>query len=228
MSSDDARDLPGLSFLDTVVRLPLLTLPVRTTLVELEGVRLLVSPGSKATDEQLRGLGPITDVVAPSLLHTAGVPRAARVFPEARVWGPKGAAKKHPEVRWTGTLGEDAWQFDDELALFPIDGAPRAREFVLLHRRSRTLLVMDLAFNLVDARGPGARLLLSLAGTWRRFAVSRLFLSLVKDRAAFDQSLARILEADFDHLAPAHGAIVRGGARERLAAALRERGFAVG
>jgi len=213
-----------LSFTEVSIALPGMRLPVRTTTAQLGTDRIVLSPASVLSDAQLQALGPVTDLVAPSLLHTAGMAKAAAAFPNARLWGPPGAAEKHPGLRSSGTLGETPWPHA-ELVPLALDGMPRVREFVFLHVPTRTLIASDLVFNLVDASGLGARIVLGMAGTWRRFAVSRLFLHYVKDRAALRRSLAPILQADFDRVVPGHGAVVEPGGKERLRAAFRERGL---
>lgn len=85
-------------------------------------------------------------------------------------------------------------------------------------------MVTDLVFNITDASGLGPRLILSIFGTWRRLGVSRLFMKSVKDRAAFDASIARIVALGFEHLVPSHGHEVLSEGRPRLVEALRERG----
>lgn len=215
--------MQNLSFVEATVSMPLLPLPVRCCVVELEGGRVLLSPSSALTDEQLRSCGDVTDIVAPNLLHTAGMKRAAAVFPRARLWGPEGCEQKQPTLAWTGRLGIDPWPWEEQLPFVALRGQPEFNEVVFLHRASRSLLVTDLVFNLVDAAGAGAWLILQLFGTWRRFGVSRLFLRGVKDRAAFRASMDEVLALDFDHVVPSHGAIAEGNGKERLRAALVER-----
>ena len=218
--------LPGLTLVDTVVKLPGMALPVSSPLVTAGEARILVSPGSQSSDEQLRSMGSVTDIVAPSRHHTAGMAKAAAAFPTARLWGPVGVAKALPALAWSGFLGETAWPHEDALRIFPLHGMPGVREFLFLHASSRALLVTDLAFNMVDAEGLGARIALGLFGTWRRFAVSRIFLAQVKDRDALRRSLEPVLAADFAHVLPSHGAPVLNDGKERLRAALVERGLA--
>jgi hypothetical protein len=220
---EDAVPSTNLTYLDTVKKMPLMHLPVRTVVVPLRDARVLFSPGSVLTSEQLRSAGAVTDIVAPSLLHTAGMAPAAAAFPNARLWGPAGAAQKHPELKWHGTLGTDAWPYEDELALVPLGGMSKVHEHLALHRASRTLLATDLVFNIEQPAGLGSWLILKLFGTYRRFGVSRLFLKFVDDKAAFRASLAQIVALDFDRLVPSHGAIVETGAKARLTEALRER-----
>lgn len=52
-----------ISYLDSVVRMPMMTLPVRTPIVHLAGADILISPGSQLTPAQLASAGRITDLV---------------------------------------------------------------------------------------------------------------------------------------------------------------------
>lgn len=213
----------GLSFLESTKSMPLLQLPVRTTVVQLKTARVMISPGSMLTESQLRGAGEVTDIVAPSLIHTAGMARAAAAFPNARLWGVAGAAAKHPELKWHGVLGVDSWPFDAELKALPLAGMPKLNETVFVHTESRTLIVTDLVFNIEEPKGAGAWIILNIFGTWKRLAVSRLFLKYVTDDAAFRASIKALITHDFDRLAPSHGAVVERGAKDKIIAALRER-----
>lgn len=213
------------SFVEGTLRMPLLPLPLRTTLVSVPGGRILLSPGSTLSEAELRGFEEVSDIVATSLLHTDGVPAAAKMYPSARLWGPRGIATKRPELTWTSILGRDPWPYDNELAVFPIEGMPKAAESVFFHRSTKTLFVSDLAFNIDDAHGLGPWLILTLFGTYRRFGVSRLFTGMVKDRSAFEASIAPVLALDIERIVPAHGSAIEHGGRAALVSALAERGY---
>ncbi|QRK09688.1 hypothetical protein JQX13_06045 [Archangium violaceum] len=189
--------------------------------------RVLLSPASTLTQEALLRAGPVTDIVAPNLFHTGGIQAASAAHPQARVWGPPGCREKQPGVTWHGLLGKDPWPHEGELPVFQVEGMPGFHEHVFLHKASRSLLVSDLVFNVVDARGLGAWLIFSLFGTYRRLGVSRLFLRYAKDRPAFESSLKKITALEFDHLLPGHGAVVMNDGRAALIGALRERGVRV-
>ena len=204
-------NLDGLSFFDTSIKMPLMSLPVRTTLVRLRDARVLISPGSRLTDEVYAKIGPVTDLVANNGFHTAGMEKARAHYPQARTWG--------LETR------DSDWPYADELSMIRLAGMPKIQEAVFVHRASRTLIVADLCFNLLSAKGFGPRLILGLFGTYQRFGVSRFWLSGVKDRPAFADSLRRLLSEDFDNIVMGHGDIIYGGGRERLRAAFAERGF---
>jgi hypothetical protein len=214
-----------LRFIEVALQMPLMKLPVRTSLIELERARVLLSPASTLTEAQLRDAGEVTDIIAPNLLHAGGMKNAAAAHPRARLWGPVGIKEKLPALSWHGILGVDAWPYDEELRHVALGGMPGFNESVFLHQRSRVLLVSDLLFNIEEPRGIGAWLILHLFGTYRRVGVNRLFLREVKDRAAFQDSIQRIAALDFSHVAPAHGGVVSERAKEKLLAALRERGY---
>jgi hypothetical protein len=217
--------MAGLTYLDSVKQMPLLPLPVRAVVVSLGQARILISPGTKLTPEQLTSAGEITDIVAPSLLHAAGVPAAAKLFPRATLWGPRGLHKRFPGLTWK-VLGQDAWPYQAELALFPLAGIEKIRESVFVHRDSGTLIVADLVFNLLAARGLGARLILGLFGTWKKLGISKFFLRFQSDAAAFRASLAELTRADFDRIVPSHGEVVESGGKAALVGAMKERGLA--
>jgi hypothetical protein len=216
-----------LRFIDVELQMPLMKLPVRTSVIELERARVLWSPASTLTEAQLRDAGEVTDIIAPNLLHGGGMKAAAAAHPRARLWGPAGIKEKFPELSWHGLLGVDPWPYDDELRHVALRGMPDFNESVFLHQRSKVLLVSDLVFNIEEAqsRGIGPWLILHLFGTYRRLAVSRLFLRYVKDRAAFQESIERLAALDFSHVAPAHGRVVSEGGKQKLLAALHERGY---
>ncbi|OJT25717.1 hypothetical protein BO221_07620 [Archangium sp. Cb G35] len=216
-----------LKFIEAELQMPLMKLPVRTSLIELERARVLWSPASTLTEAQLRDAGEVTDIIAPNLLHGGGMKAAAAAHPRARLWGPVGIKEKFPELSWHGILGADPWPYDDELRHVAVGGMPDFNESVFLHHRSRVLLVSDLVFNIDESqsRGIGPWLILHLFGTYRRLGVSRLFLKHVKDRAAFQESIERIAALDFSHVAPAHGRVVSEEGKQKLLAALRERGY---
>ncbi len=217
--------LPGLTFLDSAVQMPAVLLPVRSVVVSLEQGRVLHSPGSRLTAQQLRDAGAVTDIVASGLLHLGGMEAAAAAHPNARLWGPPGCKEKLPNLAWHGVLGADPWPYERELAHVALEGIPSLCESVFLHTASKALLVTDLVFNIENPKGFGAWLIFSIFGTHGRFGVSRLFLRQVKDRAAFERSLAQVKALDFDHIVPSHGSVYSGEAKAKLLEALKERGY---
>ena len=80
---------------------------------------------------------------------------------------------------------------------------PKFREWVLFHEPTGTLLTTDLVFNRPKGTGLSPIFFL-LFGTASRFAVSRLFKTMIKDRAEFVASCSKI--AQLPNRASDHGA----------------------
>ncbi len=215
--------IKNITFLECEKKMPLMKLPVRSSLVQLRNASVLFSPGSKLTTEQLKSLGNVTDIVGPNLLHLAGVPLAIRTFPQAKLWGPKGAHEKRPEINWPAVTSEEIWPFQSELPMVSLAGVSRLNEMVFIHRESKSLIVSDLVFNLVDASGLGARIILGLFGTYRKFGISKLFVKSINDKIAFKRSIDQLMTYDFDNIIMGHGHIVEGNGKALLQKALTER-----
>ncbi len=209
--------------LSSEVKIPLMDLPVRTTFVKCSAAGILISPGSSLDIDKLNGLSGVTDIVAPNLFHCAGIMRSLTVFPQATVWGPVGAKKLKPDIPWSKELSLGAWPYQDELSMVILSGIPSLNEAIFYHSESRSLILTDLCFNLSNPSGFGAWLILNLAGTYKKCAVSRLFLREVKDRTSFKNSIVEFLKYDFDNVILAHGDNLIGNGKARLVEALRER-----
>lgn len=215
--------MENITLLDSEIKMPLLHLPVRSPTVQLQNARILISPGSKLSQDQLKGLQNVTDIVAPNQLHSAGVPQALALFPQARVWGAPELRKLKPEIKWTHTLTKYQWLYQDELPAIPLNGMPKLNEMVFVHRSSRSLIVCDLCFNLLGLKGIGPWLVLHLFGTYNRFGVSRYFVQLIEDKWALKKSLEELLTYDFDRIIVGHGDLVLEDGKNKLIMALRER-----
>ncbi len=213
----------GFTGIDGELKMPGMSLPVRALIVPAMEGKVLFSP-DPGTD--WRGVSGITDIVAPNLFHHLGVAEAAKAFPAARVWAPDGMRQKVPSVHWSHTLHLDPWPHK-EIVPIRLRGMPKVQESVFYVPAAKTLLVTDLGFHLVGRKGIGAWLVLHLFGTWNKFGISRFFLSFVKDKGEFTESLKEIFLLDFENLIMSHGEPIWGNAKSRLAAALGERGWNV-
>ncbi|MEZ4224553.1 MAG: hypothetical protein R3B13_26620 [Polyangiaceae bacterium] len=195
-------------------------LPLRSTVLSLEtGGIAIVSPVGvdDALARRIEGLGRVEHLIAPNRLHYLHLRAACTRWPEAKVHGVVGLEEKCQGVRFDALLPD---QLPDELVAIMIEGMPALSECVLYHRRSRTLVVADLVFNVVGARGWFSALILRLTGVHERLAQSRALRWMVKDRDAAAKSARRIFQLEFDRVVMAHGAVVEHDARERLERAL--------
>lgn len=214
-----------MEFFETQLKMPLMNLPVRSVVVEVEGRRLLISPGSKLTSEDYQKMGKITDLIAPNLFHCAGISKAQSYFPEAKTWGVKGVKEIKPQISWNEIIDEATWPFHEKLPIVYIEGMPKVNEVVFLDKASRSLIVTDLCFNLRNQKGFGSWLILNMFGTYNKLGVSRFYISYVQNKADFQKSMQKILPLDFDNIIVSHGDNYMSGAKEVLKKALAERGF---
>lgn len=192
----------------------------RMTVLRLGDGRLMIhSPGPLEARHraQLEDLGEVAFIVAPGNFHHLHVARAQQLFPAAETWIFPGVERKQPSLRFTGVLGERppaAWAADLDQALV------RGRimgEVALLHRASRTLVLVDLIENFGD-HTPGLHWLLRVywkaMRMWNRPRPAPEYRLAWGDRAAARASLERVLSWDFERIVLAHGALVEGRAHE--------------
>ena len=90
---------------------------------------------------------------------------------------------------------------------------PKLQEIVFFHHASRTLILTDLAFHIRNSDSWFTRLFMRLNGAYGHFGPSRIFRTLVKDRAALRSSLNRMQEWDFDRIIVAHGEVLEQGGK---------------
>ncbi len=183
-----------------------------------EGVTLIAPvPISDPDAAALGDLGPVTAVVAPNLLHWMFAGAACARFPEARLLGPDGLRKKAPDLPWTplSTLG-GSWR---GLVRVELGGLPSMEESTFFHAPSRTLVSTDLAFNVVHSDSWWTRSFMRLNNAYGRFGPSRIFRTLLKDKAALRRSLDQLLALEPERVIVAHGAVLEqdGGATIREA-----------
>lgn len=217
--------MKDIQILESIVSMPGMHLPVVSPLIHLSQANILISPGSQLTETQLSGQSTITDIVAPNLLHSAGIPQVHRLFPQANIWGTAKIQKIKEHIPWSQKLSTDSWNFQKELPCFEIKGIPAVEEYCFLHRESRTLILTDLCFNMLEGEGLGFWIFTHLFGTYKKFATSRLFTSAIKDKEAFIKSIREILDQDFENIIVSHGSPVIGNGKDLVKLALHERGY---
>lgn len=197
-----------------------LEIGARMTVVRLPDSKLLLHSPIAATAElvsKVKALGSVAYIVAPNRLHHLFVAEWQRACPEAALYVAPGLDIKRADLAIERVLGsepEPGWR--GVLDQLLVAGFPLANEVVFFHRPSATLIATDLAFNFGSSSPFLTRLFFRLGGTYGRLSPSLLERILVRDRAAFRQSLERILEWPFERVVVAHGDVSEMGGREEL------------
>lgn len=200
-------------------------LPLRMTVVRLASGEVVIHSPTKmdaALAARIEAIGPPRALIAPNAYHHLWLQAASNRFPNATVYASPALLGKRPELPLQPLQEHDPPAlFGDALQWVPLEGVPKIGELVFLHAPSRSLLVTDALFNIVQPANWQTRLTLSLiSGAQGKLGASRLWTLLTKDREALRASTERLLALDFDRLIPAHGDIIDTGAKARVSEAL--------
>lgn len=171
-----------------------LAISSRMTVVRLENDQLWLHspvPIPEVLRVELKSMGQVRWLVAPSRAHDLFLNQARVAFPDAEVWLAPGLTGMGTVPSAARTLdGEALAQWRPTLEGVLIQGMPMVNETLWFHRPSGTLIVTDL---LQWWRGPlpwSTRLWAHAMGVRGHLGVSRFFGRFVHDRGALRQSLA--------------------------------------
>jgi len=197
---------------------------LRMTVIRLADGSLLLHSPIEIDDElagSLADLGQVRHILAPNKLHHLFLAGAIARYPEASAYGAPGLAKKRRDIAFSDQLTDTApaaWR--DELDQVVMAGVPAVHEVVFFHRKSRSLIVTDLIFNIHQTKGLLTGILLRLVGAFRKPGQSRAWRLFTKDRSAAAQCLEVILGFDCRRVLMAHGDVLEGDLRPKLEKAL--------
>ncbi|WP_437622360.1 DUF4336 domain-containing protein [Sorangium sp. So ce1151] len=201
----------GLWAAEDTLKLAGIRFPVRSPVVRLgDGGLVLFSPlpGVERAADEIRALGEVRAIVAPNLMHHLGLAPAARLFPGARVYGPRGLEKKCPDVAITGALDgapDPLWAAEiDQVA---VGGMPRLDEVAFFHRPSKTLFLWDLCFHITQSEHLPTRLFIG---------PSRVARSMMRDRAAVGAAVKQMIAWAPERVVVAHGDVIERGGQAAL------------
>ena len=210
-----------------LVRLAGTRFAARMTVIRLASGELMLHSPCEITEPiaaELSALGPVAHIVVPGNFHHVHAAEAQAVFPKAKTWICPGTERRNPELRYDQVLGDVApEEWGVELDHVLVQGTRFMREVAMLHRASRTLLLVDLIENFTDATpySGGAlkfwfKYVLRMWNNPRPAPEYRLGWS---DRKAAAASLRRILAWDFQRIVLSHGDLIETDAHDVAAKA---------
>lgn len=166
-------------------------------------------------------LGEVTWLVAPSKMHHLFVGDWQQAFPQAKLYGPRGLARKRPDLTTLQPLAEQALpEWADELLQLPIRGIPAMGESVWLHRASETLILTDLCMWIMGDIPASSRAYASLMGVRKAPNVSRLVRFVTRDKPAARDSVRQMLQWPISRVILAHNTVLEQDAKATLLQAL--------
>ncbi|MFZ0679565.1 DUF4336 domain-containing protein [Candidatus Binatus sp.] len=204
----------------------------RMTVIRLASGGLFLHSPTKLDDETkqaLDALGEVRAIVAPSRAHHLFVGDYVKTWPSAKLYGPPGLVGDIADLRarigarrdlkLDAVLGDEpASEWAGEIDQHLFKGATGLNEVVFFHRSSRSVIFTDLVFN-VPADFKDARIFYTFVGGRGRFGPHRLVRLIIRDRKAARESVAKILEWDFDRVIVTHGDVLESGGKPKFAAA---------
>lgn len=209
---------------------PLTTLGVdlqrNVTIMRLSSGDLVVhstAPFTPADVEMIHHLGRPRWLVDVLLRHDTFSAQGCAAFPQAKYLAPKGfeagvliGSLLPPPAEWQG-----------EIEVLPVDGAPTFSEVVMLHRATRSLVVGDLLFNFGGKQDLLTKVFIKVAtvGGTCDPGMTRPFKNAIEDELAFTRSIQEILAWDFDRIIVGHGVPIRTGGKLKLQATLKAAGI---
>ena len=191
----------------------------RTTLVRLSDGGLFahgLGPIDEADHEEIATVGRVTHLVASNLFHNAYVKDWVARYPTATCYAPARFSTKVEDLDYVPLSSEAPVAWSAEIEQVLVEGAPQLDEVVFFHRRTRTLLLTDLCFNMMHSDSFLTRLFMRIMGGYGHFGPSRLARSLMKDKAAVRRDVERILEWDFDRVTVTHGEVLESGGQAKF------------
>lgn len=188
-----------------------------TTMKLADGSLLLHSPVpiDDALAERLAAQGEVAHIVAPNLVHHLYAKAAKERYPSATLWAAPGLQEK-VGLNADAVLGE---RFPDgSVTAIPVPTKPHLNETVFLHHASKTLVVTDLVFHILEPKGWGTPLLLWLVGCSGKLATSKSmkFHFAKDDWDALGPAARALCDLEFDRLVMGHGQIVESGGQQAL------------
>jgi hypothetical protein len=167
----------------------------------------------------IRVLGEPAWLLDVSRFHDSFRKEGRRAFPAVRYLVPDG----FPDAEKLGAVSlylvPPEWK--GEVEVRRIDGMPSVQEHAVFHVPSRTLIVADVLFNLGESATGWTRFvaknLMRLPGM---MGMSLAFRLMIRDRAAFRESLRDIFSWDFDRVIVGHGEMIPKHGKRRLRAVL--------
>ncbi|MDO9597591.1 MAG: GNAT family N-acetyltransferase [Azoarcus sp.] len=197
-----------------------LAITTRMTVVRLrDGALWVHSPitPTPALVAALNAIGPVRFVVAPNKAHHLFFLPFMEAFPHATGVVAHGLAKKRPALKEYAVLGTPAApQWAPDLQASFIEGLPVLNETVWFHPSSGTLILTDLLCCFGPDNSMLSRLVARVLGVYERLGMSPTLKALIRDKAAFADSVSALLTLDVRRIVLAHDQVIEGDAGQQL------------
>lgn len=201
----------------------------RVCVFRISGDRLVIHSTGPFSSEQMqaiRKLGTPSILLEGTTMHDTFSREGRKAFAGIQYLVPEGFPRR-AIGKDTRSLQELSALTDDEMESVRLEGIRTLTEYACFHRASRTLVLCDLLFNLVDASGWTRFSMRHFLGVKQWPAIDRPMRWAVRDRQAFADSIQEIFEWDFDRIMVAHGEIIEAEGKAIFREALKQAGLSM-
>lgn len=168
--------------------------------------------------EALNDLGEVRYITPSSKLHGHSyMEDYKRIFSDVELFAAPGLARRRTDLVFDGLLGsapDPRWA--DVIDQAPFLGHWWLTEIEFFHRPSKTLILGDICYNLGPETPLKTRLVMRLLGMYGDITVPRDLRYTMKNEAAGQRSIERILEWDFERVIVGHGQVAERDAKRRV------------
>ena len=217
---------PDISIFSTQFnRFGIIPIGARATAIKLSNSDIIVVspiPHNEEIKRHLQGLGKVAYLVAPDREHHIYLEQWSKLYPDAKIIGPKSLPSLDPNLKFHKVFGRDDHEagFEKEVKAQYFPGHVN-EEIALLHIKSKVLVEADLMFNLPayeqypsHPRGSHAGLLASLLSPMnflKADSTSHKFFNYYlasKNRGEMIRSLDAMRDWEFETIVPCHGEVI--------------------
>lgn len=210
--------------------LGLLGLPIgrNVTVIHLRSGRVLIhstAPFTATDVAAITALGQPGWLIDASLFHDSFAQEGRRAFPGVPYLAPEGL--KAPVGISAESLETSPPEWSPDVEVLRLAGV-KANEHALFHRPSKTLIVCDLLFNFGGETPRSTRWVARHLMRLRDgIGMSAFFKLTIRDRDAFQQSLAQVMAWDFERIIVGHGDVIESNGKRVAADHFARAGFKV-
>lgn len=193
-------------------------MPVRMTILRLSNRKLFihspVSPEPLVLDF-ICSLGQVEHVVSPNAMHTQFILPYAELFPHATAWVAPNPRKRRAGLEKLRPMSDASPLAPQDLKQQLVQGH-HGYETAFFHPQTRTLIVADLAYNIIHHPRLLGRLYMTLFRAYGQFALPIYHRFAVLDRVQLRHSFDMILHWNFERVIMSHGEILHQHGRENF------------
>lgn len=199
----------------------------RMTVIRINSNELLIHSAIAIKDADLNwlnSLGKVSYIVAPNTFHCSDAPWYAQKFPDAQLFVPEsklihfsklGLNPKNLNI-------ENFKSVSDEVEFFYMRGS-RMQETALIHKKSKTLILCDLAFNMENVFSGIEKRIMNWNKVGGQFGPSKLTKYLfTKSTKELKNSYSKIMDMNFDRIIVNHGQVLETGGKLALQLSVSE------